>query len=110
MISFAQIIKTQIAKFPEVIAVVLSDASGALLEATGEIDGEAAGAINAVGVRSLNTIGEQLGIGSLKRASLIGPGLALVLSTNDQEVVGLYVDPAKPLGAFEKKLDGVLRR
>jgi hypothetical protein len=110
MISFAQIIKTQIAKFPEVIAVVLSDASGALLEATGEIDGEAAGAINAVAVRTLNTVGEQLGIGGLKRASLVGPGLALVLATNDQEVVGLYVDPAKPLGAFEKKLDGVLHR
>jgi predicted regulator of Ras-like GTPase activity (Roadblock/LC7/MglB family) len=110
MISLAQTVKTQIAKFPEVIAVVLSDVSGALLEATGDVDGEAAGAVNAVALRSLNAIGEQLGIGALKRASITGPGLACVLATNDQEVVGLYVDPSRPLGAFEKKLDGVLHR
>jgi predicted regulator of Ras-like GTPase activity (Roadblock/LC7/MglB family) len=110
VISLAQIIKSQIGKSPEVIAVVLSDASGALLESSGEIDGEAAGAINAVAVRSLNNIGEQLGLGTLKRASLVGPGLSLVLAANDQEIVGLYVDPGKPLGAFEKKLDGVLNR
>jgi predicted regulator of Ras-like GTPase activity (Roadblock/LC7/MglB family) len=110
MISFAQVIKTQVTKIPEVIAVVVSDVSGALVDSTGEIDGEAAGAINAVAAKSLNTIGEQLGIGNLKRASLVGPGLAFVLTTNDQEVVGLYVDPGKPLGAFEKKLDGILQR
>jgi predicted regulator of Ras-like GTPase activity (Roadblock/LC7/MglB family) len=110
MTSFSQIIKTQVGKLPEVIAFVLSDASGALLEASGDIDGEAAGAINAVAVRSLRSIGEQLGIGALKRASLLGPGLALVLAANDQEVVGLYIDPGKPLGAFEKKFDSVLQR
>lgn len=110
MISFAQVIKGQIAKLPEVVAVVLSDASGALLESIGGVDEVAAAPINAIAVRSLNTIGEQLGIGGLKRASLTGPGFALVLTTNGQEVVGLYVDPAKPLAGLEKRLDGLLYR
>lgn len=110
MISFAQLVRTPSVKLPEVIAAVLSDPSGALVESSGEVDGEAAGAINAVTVKSLNTIGEQLGIGGLRRASLVGPGLALVLATNEQEVVGLYIDPSKPLGAFEKKLDALLQR
>jgi hypothetical protein len=110
MASFVQLIRTQVPRLPEVIAAVLSDASGALMEFSGEIDGEAAGAISAVAAKSLNGIGEQLGIGGLKRASLVGRGLAFVLATNDQEVMGLFVDPSKPLGAFEKKLDGFLQR
>jgi len=110
MTNFSQIIRTQVGKLPEVIAVVLSDTSGALIESSGEIDGETAGAINAVAVQSLCNIGEQLGMGALCRASLIGPGLALVLATDEQEVVGLYIDPGRPLGAFEKKLDGALHR
>ena len=110
MISFNQIIKTQIAKLPEVIAVVMGDGSGALVESTGDLDGEAAAAINAVVVGSLNTMGGQLGIGGLKRASLLGPGVTFVLTANEQEVVGIYLVPSKPLGAFEKKLDAVLQR
>jgi predicted regulator of Ras-like GTPase activity (Roadblock/LC7/MglB family) len=110
MPSFAQLIKTQIAKLPEIIAVVLCDISGALLESTGEIDGESVGAISAVAVKSLNDVGRELGVGDLKRATLSGPGLALVLTSNEQEIVGLYLDPGKPLGAFEKKLDGILHR
>jgi predicted regulator of Ras-like GTPase activity (Roadblock/LC7/MglB family) len=102
--------KSQVARFPEVIALVVSDVSGALVDATGEVDGESVAAIIAVAVRSLNATGEQLGIGTLKRSSLTGAGLACVLAVNDQELFGIYVDPTKPLGAFEKKLDGFLHR
>jgi predicted regulator of Ras-like GTPase activity (Roadblock/LC7/MglB family) len=110
MIRFAQIVKTQIMKFPEVVAVVLSDASGALQESSGEVDGETVGAINAVVAKSLHQMGEQLGVGTLRRSSLQGAGFSFVLATNDQEVLGLYVDPARPIGSLEKKLDGLLQR
>jgi predicted regulator of Ras-like GTPase activity (Roadblock/LC7/MglB family) len=110
MNSLTQVIKNQVAKFPEVLAVVLSDSSGALLDASGDVDGETAAAITAVAARALSTVGEQLGVGALKRTSIVGPGLALVLVTNDQEVAGIYVDSSKPLAAFEKRLDGLLHR
>jgi predicted regulator of Ras-like GTPase activity (Roadblock/LC7/MglB family) len=100
--------KSQVARFPEVTAFVVSDASGALIESTGDIDGESAGAIIAVAIRSLNAAAEHLGIGALKRASLTGSGFACVMAANDREVFGVYVDPTKPLGPLEKKLDGVL--
>jgi len=102
--------KSQVMRFPEVTALVVSDPSGALIETTGNVDGESAGAVIAMTVRSLNSVGDQLGIGTLKRASLTGAGLACVLAANDREVLGVYVDPTKSLGAFEKKLDGVLNR
>ena len=108
MLSVGLNAKSQVARFPEVTALVVSDISGALIDATGEVDGESIAAIIAVAVRSLNAIGDQLGIGCLKRASLTGVGLACVLAVNDQELFGVYVDPTKPLGAFEKRLDGLL--
>jgi hypothetical protein len=87
---------------------VLSEASGALVESGGEVDGEAMGAVVAVTVRALHTIGEQLGLGPLRRASFVGAGWASVWAVHDQEVLGVYVDPTKPLSAFEKKLDSIL--
>lgn len=110
MLSVGLNAKSQVARLPEVTALVVSDISGALVDMMGEVDGESMAAIVAVAVRSLNAIGEQLGIGTLKRASLTGTGLACVLAVNDQELFGIYVDPAKPLGAFEKRLDGFLHR
>jgi predicted regulator of Ras-like GTPase activity (Roadblock/LC7/MglB family) len=100
--------KSQIARFPEVTAVVVIDPSGAMIESSGEIDGEQVGAVIAVLVRSLNTTAEALGIGVLKRASLTGAGFTCLMGVTERELFGVYADPTKPLGPLEKKLDGVL--
>lgn len=96
------------ARLPEVTAWVLSEGSGALVESWGDIDGEATGAVVALTLRAIENIGQNLGIGSLKRASLSGSGWSSVWAVHDQEVLGIYVDPSKPLSAFEKKLDTIL--
>jgi predicted regulator of Ras-like GTPase activity (Roadblock/LC7/MglB family) len=105
-----QNLKSQIVRNPEVNALVVSDASGALLECTGSLDGESAAAVIAVVLRSLNGVGEQLGIGTVRRATLSGTDLVIVCAVTDDQVFGIYVDPTKPLGSFEKKLDAILGR
>jgi predicted regulator of Ras-like GTPase activity (Roadblock/LC7/MglB family) len=100
--------KSQIARFPEVTAFVVTDPSGALIEVTGDVDGESVGAVVAVAVRALNTAAESLGIGTLKRASLTGSGFTCLMAATDQELFGIYADPTKPLGPLEKKLEGIL--
>jgi predicted regulator of Ras-like GTPase activity (Roadblock/LC7/MglB family) len=106
--SSGPVIKTQMARLPEVSGWVLSEASGALVESGGDIDAEATGAVVALVLRALADIGQNLGIGSLRRASLTGSGWSSVWAVHDQEVLGVYVDASKPLSAFEKKLDGIL--
>jgi hypothetical protein len=99
-----------IAKFPEVVGAVLSDPSGALLDAFGSVDGEAAGAVHAYSVVALTQAGEMLGLGGFQRAAITGPGAVCVLTMEGEEVLGVYVDPAKPLPTIEKKLRDALQR
>lgn len=94
-----------IAKLPEVVAAVLSDPSGALLDCSGNIDGEVAAAVHAFTVQSLGRAGELLGFGGFQRASVVGPSKACVITLQADTVLGTYVDPAKPLASVEKKLD-----
>ena len=110
MSSLPQIAKTQIAKFPEVNALVVTDDTGALLESSGDIDGEALGAVHVVATQALARCGNALGLGTLHRVIVTGPRRACMISVYDREVLGVYLDPTKPLGAFEKKLDMALRR
>jgi predicted regulator of Ras-like GTPase activity (Roadblock/LC7/MglB family) len=91
-----------------VTGIVVADPSGALVDSSGEVDGESVAAVVAVAVRSLNTIGEPLGVGALRRATLMGSGFTCVVAATDRELFGIYVDPTKPLGPLEKKLDGIL--
>ena len=110
MSNLPQIAKTQIAKFPEVTALVVTDEAGALLESSGDIDGEALGAVHVVAAQALTRCGDGLGLGPLQRIIITAPRRACLITVLDQEVLGIYVDPSKPLGAFEKKLDLALRR
>jgi predicted regulator of Ras-like GTPase activity (Roadblock/LC7/MglB family) len=110
MTNLVQIARGQLSRLPEVTALVISDRSGALVEATGDIDGEAAGAVYTVAAEALGRAGEQLGLGPLSRASIAGPATACIVAVHDEGVVGIHVDPKKPVGAVEKKLDGVFRR
>jgi predicted regulator of Ras-like GTPase activity (Roadblock/LC7/MglB family) len=109
MSSLSQIARLQIATLPEVTALVVTDGLGAVLESTGEIDGEALGAVHAVTTQALTRCGDALGLGPLQRVAITGPRHPCLIAIHDGDVLGVYVDPGKPLGAFEKKLDAVLR-
>lgn len=110
MSSLPHIAKTQIAKLPEVTALVVTDDAGALLESSGDVDGEALGAVHVVTTQALGRCGDTLGLGPLQRVTITGPRRACLIAVYDREVLGVYVDPTKPIGAFEKKLDMALRR
>jgi predicted regulator of Ras-like GTPase activity (Roadblock/LC7/MglB family) len=110
MSNLPQIAKTQIAKLPEVVALVVTDDAGALLESSGDIDGEALGAVHVVTTQALARCGDALGLGPLHRVAVAGPRRACLISVHDREVLGIYLDPTRPIGVFEKKLDMALRR
>jgi predicted regulator of Ras-like GTPase activity (Roadblock/LC7/MglB family) len=110
MTNLPHIAKTQIAKFPEVTALVVTDDAGSLLESSGDIDGEALGAVHVVTMQALARCGHGLGLGALTRVTVTGARRACLLAVYDQEVLGVYVDPTKPIGAVEKKLETAMRR
>jgi len=111
MSSLPQIARLQIARFPEVTALVVTDRVGSLLEATGEIDGEALGAVHMVTAQGLARCGNALGLGPLHRITIASPRHPCLIAVDgDDDVLGVYIDPSKPLGAFEKKLEAALRR
>jgi len=97
-----------LARIPEVLGAVLSDPSGALLDFFGSVDGEAAGAVHAYSVLALSQAGEMVGLGSFQRAVVIGPKAVCLLSLQSEGVLGVYVDPQKPLALIEKKLEQLL--
>src|SRR5215813_10572953 len=109
MSNLPHIAKTQIAKFPEVAAMVVTDDAGSLLESSGDIDGEAIGAVHVVTMQALTRCGNALGLGSLQRVTVTGQRRACLIAI-DEVVLGVYMDPTKPIGAFEKKLETALRR
>ena len=87
----------------------MTDDVGALLDASGDIDGDAVGAIHVVATQALGRCGSVLGLGALDRVTITGPKRACLLTGRDHDVLGVYIDPSK-LGAFETKLETVLRR
>ncbi|HET9954078.1 MAG TPA: roadblock/LC7 domain-containing protein [Polyangiaceae bacterium] len=99
-----------IAALPEVIGVALSDSSGALLETTGEIDGEACGAVHSFSVMAFTQAGEALGLGEFQRASVTGPQKACLIAVQEGAVLGIYVDPGKQFSVVEKKLQNILQK
>jgi len=110
MSNLPHIAKNQIARLPEVVALVVTDDAGALLESSGDIDSEAVGAVHATTVHGLTRCGNALGLGTLQRVTVTGPSRACLIGLYDREVLGIYVDPTKPIAAFEKKLETALRR
>lgn len=98
-----------IANLPGVTGAVLSDSSGALLEVVGNLDGEAAGAVQAFSLLALSQAGEMLGLGGFQRASISTPSKACVVLTYDGTVLGVHTDPRK-LSQVEQKLQDTLQR
>lgn len=110
MSTLVHLATTQLAALPEVIALVVTDAAGAVLASSGDIDGEAIGAVHVVTTQALTRCGNALGLGPLRRLAITGTLRACSISIFDGEVLGAYLDPAKPIGAFEHKLEAALRR
>jgi predicted regulator of Ras-like GTPase activity (Roadblock/LC7/MglB family) len=110
MSNLPHIAKTQIAKFPEVTALVVTDDAGSLLEASGDVDGEALGAVHVVTMQALTRCGNALGLGVLERITVTGGKRGCLIAIYEHEVLGVYLDPSKPIGSFEKKLETALRR
>ena len=110
MSNLSQIAKTQIATFPEVVALVVTDDAGSLLESSGDIDGEALGAVHVVTLQAITRCGNTLGLGTLERITVTAPRRACVIAIHEDEVLGAYIDATKPIGAFEKKLAAALQR
>jgi predicted regulator of Ras-like GTPase activity (Roadblock/LC7/MglB family) len=109
MSNLLHLAKTQIAKFPEVVALVVTDDAGSLLESSGDIDGEALGAVHVVTMQAVTRCGNALGLGTLERITVTGGTRACLIAIYEREVLGVYLDPTKPIGAFEKKLETALR-
>lgn len=110
MSALSKIAKTQIARIPEVVATVVTDRTGTLLESTGDVDAESAGAVHAVSAEALISAGEALGLGVLQRTAIVGPRRACLITISETEIVGIHVDATKPFAAFEKKLEALLRQ
>jgi predicted regulator of Ras-like GTPase activity (Roadblock/LC7/MglB family) len=110
MNTLSKLARTQLTRLPEVVASVVTDRTGTLLDSSGDVDGETVGAVHAVCAESLDRTGETLGLGSLQRASVTGPKRVCVIAECGDEIVGMYVDPTKSLATFERKLDSVLRQ
>ena len=93
-----------IAKFPEVLGVALSDASGALIDSVGQMDGEIAGAIHSYIARALAQAGEALGLGAFERATMAAPSCTCLIVVHEGEVLGVNINPNKPANVVEKKI------
>ena len=68
------------------------------------------GAVHVVAMQAITRCGDALGLGQLQRLTVTGPRRSCLLAIYDQEVLGIYADPTKPIGALEKKLETAMRR
>lgn len=106
--------KTQIAKLPEVVGLVITDAAGAVVEASlgraGDLDGETVGAVQLATKQALSRCGNALALGPLQRFTVTGPRRASLVTIFDHQLLGVFIDPTKPIGAFERKLATALEQ
>jgi hypothetical protein len=93
-----------LAKLPEVIGATLTDSLGTLLESSGRVDDEVDGAVHSFAARALSEAGGVLGLAALQRASLVGGKSVFILAVDESHVLGVSVDPSKPLAVIEKKI------
>ena len=105
----SKLARAHVVAFPETLSIVVTDRAGTVLAETGDVDSETGGAVQAVTAIAMGKVGDLLGLGSLHRTSIAGPTKTWVLVINDDEILGVDVDPRKPLGAFERRLEGILR-
>jgi len=98
---------TAISKLPEVLSAVVGDRRGTVLEAAGDIDGEATAAVMSFTASTVVEMGEALGLGTLQRISIQGEATASVALLTGDRIITAFLDPRKPIASFEKKLDSL---
>jgi hypothetical protein len=94
-----------IAKLPDVKGAVLGDLGGGYRDAFGEQDGETIAAVMGFVSSTLAQVGEDLGIGALRRISVAAGAGACVVVVQDDAVLTASIEPARSLAAVEKALD-----
>ncbi len=95
-------------KLPEVKSAVLSDASGGLVEAIREPDGESVAAVMSFLVSSLGQAGEEVGLGPLNRLSYSGPTQATLVVLFAEGILSANIQPPGAFPAVERALDAAL--
>jgi hypothetical protein len=96
---------TLIARLPDVKSAVLGDVSGSFHDAVREQDGEAIAAVMGFVSSAIADAGDQLGLGALRRITVVGEARACLVSVQGSSVVTAWIEPAKALAAVEKVLD-----
>lgn len=96
-----------VAFLPDVAGAVLGELSGAHLESVREPDGEAVAAVAGVVASTLVGLGEDLGLGALRRVTVTAPSRARVLLLRARTVLSCAVEPGRSLPAVERALEGL---
>ncbi len=88
-----------------VVGVVLANVEGELRSIVGSVaDGDVCAIVAASLTGELNRVGALLGFGTLAVASLKAASAARVFAEQSGAVVGIELDPKRPLGELETKL------
>jgi predicted regulator of Ras-like GTPase activity (Roadblock/LC7/MglB family) len=95
----------QVASLPGVRSAVLGDLGGALVNAVRDTDGETVAAVTGFLSTTLVHVGEQLGLGTLRRATIASPSRAWVVVVQGGTVIAACVEPPGALAAVEKGLE-----
>lgn len=99
-----------ITRIPDVVGAVLSDAAGSVIEFSGRVDGETAGAVQSFCVDAFAKAGQLLGLGTVQRTTFATSAGACVITAPAGRVLGVYVDANKPTAPVEKRLAEILQR
>ena len=99
----------RIASVPGVRSAVLGDLGGAFLGAAREPDGETVAAVMGFLANALLQVGEQLGLGALRRVVIANEARACVVAVRGTAVTAARVEPPGALATVEKVLDSTLQ-
>lgn len=100
---------SRFADVPEVKSLVVGDPGGLFLDGFDEPDGESVAAIMGFMSTAIRQVGDQLGLGGLRRVFLVSQSESCVITVQADSVITAYVDPSKSMAAIEKKLDTVIQ-
>src|ERR1019366_8561578 len=92
-----------VSKIPGIVAAILSDESGNLLESVGNIDGESPAPVNAFPRESFGKAGDILGLGSLDRVVIASPTRSAIVAVRPGYVMSVFADAGNEIKQRKKK-------
>ncbi len=99
-----------IADLPDVRSAVAGDLAGSFLDAVREQDGEAIAAVTGFVASAMGQAGDELGLGALRRISIVGAAGGWVVAVEGDRVIAARVAAANSMAAVERFLDGAGNR